>query len=75
MHAVPLTGRDVQVTINKTIEFDVEIHTAGNEGVPATPSRMRDEENGSDSPASELTNEEQYILRTLELQMKRDLEI
>ena len=42
------------------------------EGQPALPMRKEDEESGSYS--LELTEEEQQI-RTLELQMKHDLEI
>ena len=42
------------------------------EGQPALPMRMEDEESGAYS--LELTEEEQQI-RTLELQMKHDLEI
>ena len=71
MRAAPRSGRDVQVTVTKTIEFDVELRLG--EGRPGLPSRKEeDEESGSYSP--ELTQEEQQI-RTLELQMKHDLEI
>jgi len=69
MRAAP-SGRDVQVTVTKTIEFDVELRLDG--GRPALPMRKEDEECGSYS--LELTQEEQQI-RTLELQMKHDLEI
>jgi hypothetical protein len=68
MRAAP-HGRDVQVTVTKTIEFDVELRL---EGAPAVPRRMCDEESGSDMP--ELTKEEQRM-RSLELQLKQDLEI
>jgi hypothetical protein len=70
MRTAPRSGRDVQVTVTKTIEFDVELRLG--EGRPALPMRMEDEECGSYS--LELTEEEQQI-RTLELQMKHDLEI
>ncbi len=70
MRTAPRSGRDVQVTVTKTIEFDVELRLA--EGRPALPMRKEDEESGSYS--LELTEEEQQI-RTLELQMKHDLEI
>jgi hypothetical protein len=53
----------MQVTVTKTIEFDVELRLGG--GRP--PSRV-DEDSDFYSP------EEQQI-RTLELQMKQDLEI
>lgn len=69
MRAAP-HGRDVQVTVTKTIEFDVELRLG--EVAPAMPRRMCDEESGSDMP--ELTKEEQRM-RSLELQMKQDLEI
>jgi len=70
MRTAPRSGRDVQVTVTKTIEFDVELRLG--EGQPALPMRMEDEESGAYS--LELTEEEQQI-RTLELQMKHDLEI
>jgi hypothetical protein len=70
MRAAPQLGRDVQVTVTKTIEFDVELRLG--EGRPGLEPGMEDEESGSYSP--ELTREEQQI-RTLELQMKHDLEI
>ena len=70
MRTAPRSGRDVQVTVTKTIEFDVELRLC--EGQPALPMRKEDEESGSYS--LELTEEEQQI-RTLELQMKHDLEI
>lgn len=70
MQAAPRSGRDVQVTVTKTIEFDVELRLG--EGRPALSSRKEDQESGYYSP--ELTHEEQQI-RTLELQMKHDLEI
>ena len=58
-------GRDVQVTVTKTIEFDVEL-------CPGSDNRRRADEESVYSPP--LTEEEQQI-RTLELQMKHDLEI
>jgi len=70
MRAGPLSGRDVQVTVTKTIEFDVELRLG--EGRPKLQPVKDDEESGSYSP--ELSREEQQI-RTLELQMKHDLEI
>jgi hypothetical protein len=70
MQAAPRSGRDVQVTVTKTIEFDVELRLG--EGRPGLQGRKEDEECGFYSP--ELTREEQQI-RTLELQMKHDLEI
>jgi hypothetical protein len=61
-------GRDVQVTVTKTIEFDLELRPgSANRGLPG---RGADEE----SIYPPLTEEEQQI-RTLELQMKHDLEI
>jgi len=70
MRAAPQSGRDVQVTVTKTIEFDVELCLG--EGRPVLPSRKEDQESAYYSP--ELTHEEQQI-RTLELKMKHDLEI
>jgi hypothetical protein len=70
MQAAPRSGRDVQVTVTKTIEFDVELRLG--EGRPVLPSTKGDQESGFYSP--DLTQEEQHI-RTLELQMKHDLEI
>jgi len=66
----------VQVTVTKTIEFDVELRLAGEVPQMSSRGRMDDEESGSYLPESdlELTEEEQQI-RTLELQMKQDLEI
>ena len=65
MQTMPLSGRDVQVTITKTIEFDVELHLRGD--APALPpSKIEDEESQTDS--AELSNEEQQI-RSLELQI------
>jgi hypothetical protein len=66
MQNMPRTGRDMQVTVTKTIEFDVELRMGG--GHLAMPSRTVDEDYDFYSP------EEQQI-RTLELQMKQDLEI
>jgi hypothetical protein len=60
MQAAQRSARDMQVTVTKTIEFDVE-HRGRR--------RMVDE----DSEFA-LTEEEQQI-RTLELQMKHDLEL
>jgi hypothetical protein len=68
MHVMPRNG-DVQVTITKTIEFDVELHL-GERG-PAKQSRG-DEESVLES--RELTKEEQHM-RSLERQLKHDLEI
>ena len=71
MQAAPRpSGRDVQVTVTKTIEFDVELHLES--GQRASPGGLADEE--SDAYSQPLTEEEQQI-RTLELQMKHDLEI
>jgi len=73
MQAVPRSGgQDVQVTVTKTIEFDVELRSASGHGHRALPGRATDEERGVYSPP--LTEEEQQI-RTLELQMKHDLEL
>ncbi len=70
MQTIPLS-RDVQVTVTKTIEFDVELRLHG--GRPSLPpSRLEDEESQTDS--QEPSIEEQEI-RSLELQMKQDLEI
>jgi hypothetical protein len=65
MHGGARSGRDVQVTVTKTIEFDVELRL----GDPPMLQGLEDEESGSD-----LTKEEQQI-RTLELQMRQDLEL
>jgi len=62
----PRSGRDVQVTVTKTIEFDVELRLGD---PPMLRHGLEDEESGSD-----LTKEEQQI-RTLELQMRQDLEL
>jgi hypothetical protein len=71
MQAAPQSGgRDVQVTVTKTIEFDVELRLGS--GHRALSGRAADEEFERYSPP--LTEEEQQI-RTLELQMKHDLEI
>jgi hypothetical protein len=73
MQAGPMPGRDVQVTVTKTIEFDVELRLGeGRVSRPGFHPAKEDEESGSYSP--ELSREEQQI-RTLELQMKHDLEI
>ena len=66
----PTGGRDMRVTVTKTVEFDVE-HRLGS-GHRASPGMLGDEERGVYSPP--LTEEEEQI-RTLELQMKHDLEI
>jgi hypothetical protein len=71
MLAMHRFGRDVQVTVTKTIEFDLEHHLGGGRN-RALPSRMVDEESDRSSPV--LTMEEQQI-RTMELQMKQDLEL
>ena len=71
MQAAPRpSGRDMQVTVTKTIEFDVELRPGS--GHQALPGRAADEE--SEVYSQQLTEEEQQI-RTLELQMKHDLEI
>ena len=71
MQAAPRPcGRDVQVTVTKTIEFDVELRL--DSGQRTLPAGIADEE--SDVYSQPLTEEEQQI-RTLELQMKHDLEI
>ncbi len=63
----------MQVTVTKTIEFDVELCLGGGSDYRVLPGgRVADEEREVYSPA--LTEEEQQI-RTLELQMKQDLEI
>jgi hypothetical protein len=64
MQNMPQSGRDMQVTVTKTIEFDVELRLGG----IRSRSRMVDGDSDYYSP------EEQQI-RTLELQMKQDLEI
>jgi hypothetical protein len=71
MQAAPRPGgQDMQVTVTKTIEFDVELHPgSGHRGLPG---RVADEEYDDCCPP--LTEEEQQI-RTLELQMKQDLEL
>ena len=66
MQNMPRSGRDMQVTVTKTIEFDVELRMGG--GHLAMPSRMVDEDYDFYSP-------EEEQIRTLELQMKQDLEI
>ncbi|KAN0113894.1 hypothetical protein V8E52_007202 [Russula decolorans] len=71
MQAAPRPGgRDMQVTVTKTIEFDVELRLEN--GQRASPAGVVYEE--SDAYSQPLTEEEQQI-RTLELQMKHDLEI
>ena len=71
MRTMPHSGPDVQVTITKTIEFDVELHLRGD--APASPSsRIEDEESRIDS--AELSKEDQRI-RSLELQMWSGFEI
>jgi len=52
--SVPPSGRDVEITVTKAIECDVELHPR--ERDPKIPSRMGDEESGSDTP--EFTKEE-----------------
>jgi hypothetical protein len=64
-------GRDVQVTVTKTVEFDVELGLDG--GRRALRRRAADEE--SEAPSSPLTEEEEQQIRTLELQMMHDLGI
>lgn len=71
MQALPISGRDVQVTITKTIEFDVELHLRGEPPVLSS-SRREDEESRADSP--ELSKEEEQI-RSLELEMRHNFEI
>ena len=68
--APPPGGRDMQVTVTKTIEFDVELRL--DSGQRALRGTVADEE--SEFYSQPLTEEEQQI-RTLELQMKHDLEI
>jgi hypothetical protein len=71
MQAAPRPGgQDMQVTVTKTIEFDLELRLGS--GHRASPGRAADEE--SEIYSQPLTEEEQQI-RTLELQMKHDLEI
>lgn len=67
--AVAPSGRGVQVTT--TIECDTESRLPVNESPPRLPSRM---EVMGEYHALKLTEEEQQI-RTLELQMKQDLDI
>jgi len=70
MQTLPVS-RDVQVTVTKTIEFDVELRLR--DDTPGLPSSIaEDEDSRTDSP--ELSKEEQQI-RSLELQMRQDLEI
>ncbi|KAF8256660.1 hypothetical protein EI94DRAFT_1763813 [Lactarius quietus] len=71
MRAKPLSGRDVQVTITKTIEFDVELHLRGEAAALPSP-RIEDEVSWADSV--ELSKEEQRV-RSLELQLLQDFEI
>jgi hypothetical protein len=67
MQASPRSGgRDMQVTVTKTIEFDVELRLESGQ-------RVLPGEEG-DFYSRPLTEEEQQI-QTLELQMKHDLEI
>jgi hypothetical protein len=70
MRVVPRHGHDVQVTVTKTVEFDVDLRLG--EGVAALPAKLGDEERGFEP--SGLTKEEQRM-RSLELQLKHDLEI
>jgi len=64
MQNMPQSGRDMQVTVTKTIEFDVELRLGG----ARSRSRMMDRD-------SDLYSPEEQQIRTLELQMKQDLEI
>jgi hypothetical protein len=70
MRVVPRHGQDVQVTVTKTVEFDVDLRIG--EGVAPVPAKLGDEECAFVS--SGLTREEQRM-RSLELQLKHDLEI
>lgn len=71
MQTIPLSARDVQVTITKTIEFDVELHLRGD--VPASPpSKIEDEESRTDLAV--VSKEEQRI-RSVELQIWQGFEI
>lgn len=63
MQTGPRSGRDMQVTVTKTIEFDVELRLGG----IRPPSRVDED--------SEFYSPEEQQIRTLELQMKQDLEI
>jgi len=63
-------GRDVQVTVTTTIEWDIESRLPVYENLPALPSRMEDKDKFH---PLELTEEEQ--IRILEHQMKQDLDI
>ncbi|KAI0248736.1 hypothetical protein BJV78DRAFT_1233019 [Lactifluus subvellereus] len=69
MRSASRNERDVEITVNKTVAFDVELRLG--KGAPATPSRMGDKESGSDTP--EHKKEEQYIGNS-GLQVKRGLE-
>lgn len=69
--ATPRSGLSVQITVTKTIEYDIESRLQVDEIPPPLPSRMEDKV-GFDPP--ELTEEEQRF-RTLEHQMKQDLDI
>jgi hypothetical protein len=73
--AVAPPGRDVKVTVTTvtTVECDAESRLPVDESPPALPSRMEEKEKGEFHPL-ELTEEEQQI-RTLEHQMKQDLDI
>jgi hypothetical protein len=70
MPVVPRHGQDVQVTVTKTVEFDVDLRLG--EGVAAIPRKLGDEECAFES--SGRTKKEQ-CMRSLELQLKHDLEI
>lgn len=73
MRAIPQSaGRDVQVTITKTVEFDIELPLSDDDAPALPSSRMEDEESRAASPG--ISKDEQQI-RSLELQMRQDLEI
>jgi hypothetical protein len=59
----PPSGRDVEVSVTKTIEFGVELHLG--EGTPTTPTKMGDEESGSYTPERPALEEQDRGIRIL----------
>ena len=61
LRPAPPSGRDVEVTVTKTIEFGVEVHLR--DGTPTTPSRMGDEESRSYTPERPALEEQDLGIR------------
>jgi len=72
---MPQSGRNVQVTVSKTVEYDIESRQWTGENLPSLPSMAGvPVEAKGDFKHRELTEEEEHI-QTLEYQMKQDLDI